>query len=145
MAELEPEDYFAHTIIGQVLTQQGRYEEAAPELQRAVAIMKGRPGRALTQLGYFYAVTGKRDEALKVVEQLKQQPGSRPLIQVAEIYAGLGDRDRAFALLEQAYEERYPLFWQLRVIPEFDSLRADPATRSCCGGWGCRSRAVSQK
>lgn len=123
VVKLDPNDVFAYYIIGISQTQQGNYAEAAEALQRAV---KNPFQRALASLGYFYAVTGKKGDALMIIQQLQEKPTHRLPVQVAEIYAGLGDKDQAFAWLEKGYEARYPLLWEVRSYPQFDSLRSDP-------------------
>jgi len=41
------------------------------------------------------------------------------------VYAALNDKEQAFAWLEKAYQERDWGLVQLKVFPEFDSLRSD--------------------
>ena len=79
----------------------------------------------MTELGYLYAVTGKKDEALKIIEQLETKPNSQTPIQVAEIHAGLGDADAAFTWLGKAYDQRSPFLWRIKLTPQFDRLRSD--------------------
>src|SRR2546428_12570130 len=59
-------------------------------------------------LGYAYAKAGKRREARKGLQSLKQRSGTEyvPPFCVALVYGGLGDRDQAFACLDRACEER---------------------------------------
>lgn len=45
---------------------------------------------------------------------------------VAIIYALLGDKDQAFAWLEKAINEHEPFAVQLKIEPQYDSLRSDP-------------------
>jgi len=123
--KLEPDNYFAHSIIGECYTQQGKYQEAKLELDRAITAGREWHPRALTELGYLYAVTGRKDEALKIIEQLGTKPNSQTPIQVAEIYAGLGDADAAFTWLGKAYDQRSPFLWRIKVTPQFDRLRSD--------------------
>ena len=75
-----------------------------------------------------YALSGRKTEARKILEELKQQakhtyisPGT-----MADLYALLGDQDQAFALLEKAYQERDNMVVLLKVDPYFDPLRSDP-------------------
>jgi len=49
-----------------------------------------------------------------------------PPYNIALIYTGLGENDRAFEWLQKAYEERSSRLVWLKVVPEVDSLRADP-------------------
>ena len=45
---------------------------------------------------------------------------------IAAIYARIGENDQAFESLEKTYAERSPQLIDVKVRPEFDSLRADP-------------------
>ncbi len=45
---------------------------------------------------------------------------------LATVYAGLGDADRAFDELKRALSARDVRLIQLKVMPEFEALRADP-------------------
>jgi tetratricopeptide (TPR) repeat protein len=79
----------------------------------------------ISRLGYAYAVSGKRDEAAKLIEELSRQRYPSPAA-IAIVYLGLGDKDRALELLDKAYEERASELVWLKVDPIYDPLRADP-------------------
>ena len=82
----------------------------------------------LTGLGYVYAVSGQKEEARKVLTELKDR-AKHPYVSaylIATIYASLGDKDQAFASLERAYEARSWYLTHLKLDPELDSLRSDP-------------------
>lgn len=81
-------------------------------------------------LGYAYAVAGKRDEAQKILDELKEL-SKQPQRYVSPfdltiIYMGLGDKDQAFVWLEKTYEERPDILQHIKVSPRYDSLRSDP-------------------
>ncbi|MGO9087365.1 MAG: winged helix-turn-helix domain-containing protein [Terriglobales bacterium] len=83
---------------------------------------------ATAWLGYLYAVTSRRKEALGILEELQRQsrqtnvdPGN-----VAHIYIALGEKDLAFAWLEKAYNERSPSLVDLKSGPFYDPIRSDP-------------------
>jgi tetratricopeptide (TPR) repeat protein len=77
-------------------------------------------------LGFVYALSGKRNEALKILDDLKNRSNHEPsaAADVALVYAGLNEKDQAFAWLEKAYVERFNPSILLR--PAFDMLRSDP-------------------
>ena len=78
--------------------------------------------------GYTYAVSGKRDDALAIVEELKSAAAADDdaLIRIAQVFVGLDDKDRAFEWLEKAYQRRSS--WLRALKPDFiyDPLRSDP-------------------
>jgi hypothetical protein len=47
-------------------------------------------------------------------------------VTIAQIYAPLEEKDKAFEWLEKGYREHDGRLVQLKVIPEFESLRSDP-------------------
>ena len=73
-----------------------------------------------------YAVSGRRNEAVQLLNELKKHPspGYSNAPEIAVIYTALGDRDQAMTWLEQGYEERFNPGVLLR--PGFDPLRSDP-------------------
>src|SRR5207245_11493239 len=79
-------------------------------------------------LGYVYSVMGKREEAQKILNDLKEVAKQRYVSphSFALIYIGLGDKDQGFAYLEKAFEERPDSLNFIKVSPQFDSLRSDP-------------------
>ena len=76
-------------------------------------------------LAHLYAVSGKRSEAIKILEGLKTRYKVSPY-DLAIIYTGLAEKQRALESLEKAYEERTGGLLLLKVEPIFDSLRPDP-------------------
>ena len=73
---------------------------------------------------------GRQAEARELVEHWIQQcvrtqrPGKS--CYAAQIYASIGEKDLAFQWLDQAYQERNPLLVYAKVMPYYDTLRADP-------------------
>ncbi len=117
----------SHLWIGEAYVEKGMHEEAIAEIRKAVALSEGNT-RALATLGHAYAVSGRRSEALKVLNELKarsKQSYVSPYF-IALIYAGLGENDRTLEWLEKAYQERHPYLILLKVQPVFRSLRSDP-------------------
>ena len=96
------------------------YDEAIAELKNA------KVGGA--QLAYAYAMAGKRDEAQKIFDELKELSKQHYVspFDFALIYVGLGDKDQAFEWLNKTYEENPYRIGFLKVNPRFDSLRSDP-------------------
>ncbi|NIP26113.1 MAG: hypothetical protein GWN81_16295, partial [Phycisphaerae bacterium] len=72
------------------------------------------------------AQVGNKREALKILQQLKQQGSETSAMAIVMIYGGLGEKDQAFAWLEKAYLARSNYLAFIKVEPYFDSLRSDP-------------------
>jgi serine/threonine protein kinase/Tfp pilus assembly protein PilF len=106
---------------------QGKYNESVPEFQKALSLS---PGSTLlkAELGYAYAKAGRREDALRTLDELQRSPGQRRAspFHLALIHVGLGENDRAIELLNQACDERAERLVWLRADPRFDSLRLDP-------------------
>jgi len=79
-------------------------------------------------LAYIYAVTGRREKALELVEKLKATPETMRIKGglLAFIYAGLGDLDECFKWLEYAVESREGFFGWFRSNPMLEEVREDP-------------------
>ena len=82
----------------------------------------------LAQLGHAYAMSGKKNEAISLVGELKEmsKQSFRGSYDRAILYTALGEQDKAFEQLNKAYEERSGWIINLKVEPQFDSLRTDP-------------------
>jgi Tfp pilus assembly protein PilF len=127
--EMDPNFAPAHNRLQRAYLAKGMYEEAITEQKKAIASdpPEGSWGRT-ADLGYAYAVAGKRDEAQKILDELKELAKQRyvPPNAFAVIYMGLGDKDQAFAWLDKTFEARPDNLYFLKVSPQYDSLRSDP-------------------
>ena len=106
----------------------GMYEQAVSEMEKAVTVRK-EPRRwdGYPILAFAYATAGRRDEALKILDEqnrLAKQEYITPY-NFAIIYTGLGDKDRAFEYLEKAYDEHSHPMIHFPSRPLFDSLHSD--------------------
>ena len=81
----------------------------------------------MAELAYAYALSGRREEAEKVLHDLKgiSERRSTQAFDYALIYTGLGNNDKAFEWLERARREHAGPLAGLGVDPRWDSLRAD--------------------
>ncbi len=122
--EIDPNFPLAHKGLGMVYEQKGMYREAIAEYEKSVSPSEGNSFQPSAVLGRAYALAGRRNDALKIVEQLKTL-SKREYVDpdgIADVYMALGDKDRALAWLEKKNFHRYGL----RADPRFDALRADP-------------------
>jgi TolB-like protein/Tfp pilus assembly protein PilF len=117
----------AHIILGSAFEQQGMYAEAVAALSKARAVSGGNH-LAIGGLGYALGVAGRRDEAMKALDELLRLSAQRYVspYTIALIHTGLGDHDRALEWLWKAYESRDVWLVWLRVNPRFDALHSDP-------------------
>jgi len=123
--QTDPNFIIAHSTLGAAYEQKGMFEEAINELKKARLLD---PKCCLPHLGYIYAISGRRGEAQRMLDELlkqAKQPDFNPY-DIAPIYAGLGEKDLAFMWLEKAYEYKSESLLFLKVEPWLDSLRTDP-------------------
>ena len=125
--ELDSNFAFAHQMLASLYSAKGMYEEARAAAERAMAL-DGGTATSLAILGEVQARSGRRDEALKIVDRLAEASRSRytPALAFAIIYAGLDDKDQTFAWLEKAYAERFNRLAYLRMDPVWRGLHDDP-------------------
>jgi tetratricopeptide (TPR) repeat protein len=115
---------FAYALKGAYAQAIAEYDKI-PEQAKVVAAENQLVANGL---GWVYAVSGRRADALKIAKELKDLSSHAyvDFYQVAEIYAGLGDKDEAFRLLEKAYEEHSSNMPFLAVDPFWYGIRSDP-------------------
>jgi len=125
--ELDANSDGAHACLGQSYRAKGMREQAISESERAVALSGGAPPRVVG-LAWAYAEFGKRAEANKLLEELRERArhGYVSPYHFAMIYAALGDQQQALAALDQGYAERDRYLTWLRVDDAFDPLHKDP-------------------
>ena len=125
--EVNPNFAMAHYSLGLAYEQKAMFAEAIAEFQKALLMDQENPN-LLAFLGHAYAVSGKRDKARKILDDLKQQSKQThvdPFV-VGVIYVALGEKDEAFKSFEKAYQERSEELLTLKVDPRLDTLRSDP-------------------
>ena len=116
--ELAPTWPRAHVLLSNCYLEKGMWNEAIEEIQGT-----GAPGFVVR--ARMYAATGKRDEALKIIAEMKQRPNVSPM-GLANVYNSLGEKDQTFEYLEKAYAEGAPLLRALQTGKMWDPLRSDP-------------------
>lgn len=83
---------------------------------------------AAGMLGWIYAVSGRRTDALKIAQEFKDLSAHTyvDFYWSGVIYAGLGDKDDAFRLLEKSYQEHAATLPYLAVDPFWYGMHSDP-------------------
>lgn len=79
-------------------------------------------------LGFCYALSGRRDDALRVLSEMEQQGQQKPIPpqEFAIVYLGLDDLDQAMPRFQQGIAERYPPSMGIFSDPLMDRYRSDP-------------------
>ena len=126
--ELDPNFSVAHFTLGLSFEQLGQFDEAIESYGRGVSLSGDRS--FLTAPAYTYAISGKREEAkrmLNAVLELSEHRYVSPY-RIAIVYAGLNDTEEAFKWLMKAYQERsvWLIHLHLKVDPRLKNLHSDP-------------------
>ncbi len=119
--DIEPDFWVSHARLGDLYMVRGMYKEGIAEYQTLD------DNEAF--LGYGYAVSGNREEALRMVQKLidmRAKGEHKSAYSIASIYGALGMKDEAFQWLEKTYDERDFDWAMLRYNPALNSLRSDP-------------------
>jgi len=127
MLEVDPEFVNAHRVLAASFLQDGKDDEAAAQLERALTFDPSHPV-LLAWLAHVKAVSGCRTQAEALIARARATNDGRyvPPFHLALAYTGLGDLDQAFAALDQAWLDRDPALATLDAEPRFEPLRVDP-------------------
>ena len=126
--QIDPRDAYIYERMGPAYLLEGKNEEAIAALQKARDYSNGRQDK-LGWLGYAYGVSGRKADALDILEQLRRLASQREYVSplhVALVYSGLGDKDQTIAWLQKAYEGRDEYLVYLHIYPEFQKFHSDP-------------------
>ena len=123
LIEMEPDLALGHVRLGLSYQLNGMIREAEAEMLTADELQ---PGIAQPELAHLYAASGRKSEALKILEEIKLRPNP-PTYNIAVVYSGFGDSEQAFAWLEKAYAARSGFgIMTVKIEPRLDPLRSDP-------------------
>lgn len=125
--ELYPDLPGPHARLGAIYLLKRQFPEAIAEFQKAVFLSERAP-RFLAPLGNAFGLSGRSEQALRVLDELREQAKRRYVspYEFALVYTGLGENKQAFAWLQKAYEDRSPRLILLKVDQKLDSLHSDP-------------------
>jgi TolB-like protein/Tfp pilus assembly protein PilF len=125
--DLDPDFYYAHWNLGSALKAKGDVAGAIEQYEKARALNED--PSMLGVLGNAYAAAGRKDEAIKIRDELEAISKQRYVsaYSFALVYLGLGDKDEAIRRLQKSYENRAGETLRfIRVDPLLDPLRGDP-------------------
>ena len=113
--------------IGMAEEQLGRSDEAIRELKATIE-KGGATSAYVAALGHVYATSGRRREALQILEDLetRSKSGYVSSLDIATVRLGLGDTAAALAMLERAVRAHDGGLVFLAVDPRYDPVRRDP-------------------
>jgi serine/threonine-protein kinase len=125
--EMDPNNVAANMAVAIVHVQKGDYDKGIAGYQKAINASEPTP-QVLALLGHAYALSGRREEALKILSELNEKRKHKYVspYDMATLHTGLGDKHQAIAELNKAYQERAGWIIFLKVEPVFQPLRSDP-------------------
>ena len=121
-----PNFAYAHRALGWAYGSKGMYPAAIAETRTSIELNNASSAKGF--LGLWLGKSGKRDEAMKLLVELKQE-STRGYVQsydFALIYIGLGDKAEALNYLEKHMSSRAETANTYGVAPELDDLRSEP-------------------
>jgi len=126
VSRLAPDYGLPHLGLGMAYAGKGQYTDAIAHLTNATQMKCG--SLLHGQMGYCYAMAGRRDEAQREIGTLRARSESTYVspISFAAIYAGLGDHEQALMHLDRAVEARDTSLPVQLLSSEFDALRNHP-------------------
>jgi len=103
------------------------YPEAIASVEKAMSLA-GRTPLLIAMLGRAYAISGRKDEAEILLQELKDKAKSEYVLPIyfAALYGDLGNADEAFRWLKKVYQERHFGMFSLRIPSSLKPLRLDP-------------------
>jgi tetratricopeptide (TPR) repeat protein len=124
---IDPQYPKAHETLGTLYLRRGMYKEAIREYETSERFGGT---KLLGLLGYAYARSGNKGQALRALSELqdldKRLPSGDVSGDLAIVEMGLGNRDEALAWLEKEYQQHDddgP--WDAKFDPIFEPLRSD--------------------
>lgn len=124
VAELSPQDPSSRSVMAEVYARKNQ-PELAQEQARSSLQLSHNDDSMVASAAWVFAATGKKDDARRMLEQLKKSPNPDPYL-VAMAYSALGDKDAAFRLLDEAFAKRNGSLAAIGCEPAFEDLRSDP-------------------
>ena len=126
VSRLAPDYGLPHLGLGMACAGKGQFADAIAHLTNATQMKCG--SLLHGQMGYCYAKSGRRDEALREIGILNARSESSYVspMSFAAIYSGLGEEDEALRFLGRAVEIRDTSLHLRLLSTEFDNLRDHP-------------------
>lgn len=125
--ELEPTFYWSYWTLGHAYAERAMLTEAIAVHEKAQYVLSA-PTRNLAALAHSYAMAGRRDEAQKLLDELRltARHSYVSAYDLAYLCVALGKNEAAFEWLQKAFEEHEPTLVNLNVDPKLVPIRSDP-------------------
>ncbi len=125
--ELDPNNFYTNYHFARLYCKLGEFEKSISVYKKLQQIY-GYKDSIESRLGYVFGLSGKTDEAQRILQELLKRPKDESVlsIHIALIYLGLGETDKAFEWLEKAYLARDINLLFIKVAPEYENIRSDP-------------------
>jgi pentatricopeptide repeat protein len=125
--EFEPRHPAAFYYMGVSQLRLGLTAQALESFETAVRLGHGHAA-ALTGMVFALVKAGRADDALKVLDELKDRAtrAEASPYHFAEVYLALGDPDKALAYLRRSYELHLPDMIGIGADPLFEALSDHP-------------------
>jgi non-specific serine/threonine protein kinase len=139
--EMHPQDYYLSRILIYCCSTCGHGDLAISAGQKVLAAVKNKAaGKGL--LAFAYAVAGAREDALKLIAELKEDAKAQPSVAywLAVSYTRLGMLEEAINWVEIAHSGGLGLLLIIGVEPTFAALRADPRFQAMAQKLGLAER-----
>lgn len=123
---IDPSFAVAREMLAGAYEQKGLFSEALAEVE--TLIKQRGPDYDLVGLAITHALAGRRAEALRTIEAVKES-AKRLVVSatdMAQIYASLNDKEEALTWLEKACAARENGLKAIKVNPYFHGLHAEP-------------------
>lgn len=125
LREMEPNAAFVHLGLAQAYFGMGMFADAISEY-RITNNLFGDTPIGLLDLGYAYAVSGNRAEALAILQRLQSANVEVSPSHLAALHVGLGNKAHALDLLERGFVQHDPQLINLKINHRFESLHPEP-------------------
>ncbi|MEP7075503.1 MAG: winged helix-turn-helix domain-containing protein [Acidobacteriota bacterium] len=124
--ELDPLDHQTPLLLGVVLTDLGKYEQAISLFEKSLSECSSI--EAISMIGYAQALSGKAGQAMLQLEKIDlfSTDEFKPAIASARIYAALGDVEGASRFLELAFDNHEIDLLALGFDPRWNPIRSEP-------------------
>jgi tetratricopeptide (TPR) repeat protein len=124
--EMDPSFLGAYVFLGWTYLCASQHEQAIAAGKKPTEMSEA--PMFLVALAQVYAAAGRRDEALKLLQELQDRSKTQYVTPygLARVYTALKEKEEAIRWLQTAYEGNATWMIFLKTDPHLDALRPDP-------------------